>query len=208
MRSTVALNSVHRLLSCICLVLLFTSMVVATPAQEKPRLKDFGKSLKKDSRKNKEESPDSKKDKGESADVIRVQTDLVVCDVLVDFTQDKALLKKNLDSLRQKAASGSFGDSHQYSALMATLNEMFSKEDPRPIVIFQTDGDQLRTFKGGATLWTSFSFQDVRTTVEKSRATIYTIIPGRSLLDLTPDEKVERVLPLLPAGLTRQAMIS
>src|SRR5439155_17151491 len=83
MRSTVALNSLHRLLSCICLVLLFTSMVVATPAQEKPRLKDFGKSLKKDSRKNKEESPDSKKDKGESADVIRVQTDLVVCDVLV-----------------------------------------------------------------------------------------------------------------------------
>jgi VWFA-related protein len=135
---------------------------------------------------------------------------LVTDDVklLVDFTQDKALLKKSLDSLRKKAASGSFGDSHQYSALMATLNEMFSKEDPRPIVIFQTDGDQLTPFKDGGTLRTGFSFQDVRTTVEKSRATIYTIIPGRSLLDLTPDEKVERVLPLLPVGLSRQAMIS
>jgi VWFA-related protein len=270
-------------------------MVVKTLAQEKPRLRDFGSSLKKGSRKNKDESQNKKQDGGESDEVIRVQTDLVVCDVLVvndqshaipglergdfvvredgnqqevgtfslgddakiprslvliidyshseapyiktsveaakvlvdklgpqdrmalvtddvkllvDFTQDKALLRKNLDSLRKKAASGSFGDSHQYSALMATLNEMFSKEDPRPIVIFQTDGDQLTTFKVGGTLRTSFSFQDVRTTVEKSRATIYTIIPGGSLLDLTPDEKVERVLPLLPAGLGRQAMIS
>jgi hypothetical protein len=65
------------------------------------------------------------------------------------FTTDKKILKDKLDSLRKRANSlgpsrtRQFGESKQYSALFATLNEAFDNEDKRPIVIFQTDGDQL-----------------------------------------------------------------
>lgn len=68
--------------------------------------------------------------------------------LLVGFTHDKNLLKSKLDSLKSKARdpaakSGWFrGHSLQFSALMATLLELFDGEDERPIVIFQTDGDQ------------------------------------------------------------------
>ena len=104
--------------------------------------------------------------------------------LLVDFTQDKTLLKDSLESLKERALSKKYGKSLQYSALMATLNEMFSAEDIRPIVIFQTDGDQLRFLRG-------FSYRDVEALVEKSRATIYAIIPN-SLIGLTEKERFQR----------------
>src|SRR5882762_4051700 len=69
--------------------------------------------------------------------------------LLVDFTGDKELLKDKLESLRTSALSGMLGRSLQYDALMATLKELFNEEDVRPIIIFQTDGDQLRRLKGG-----------------------------------------------------------
>jgi hypothetical protein len=43
----------------------------------------------------------------------------------------------------KKSEARQFGRSSQFSALMATVREMFTEEDIRPVVIFQTDGDEL-----------------------------------------------------------------
>lgn len=73
-------------------------------------------------------------------------------ELLVDFTDDKVKLKEKLESLVNRHKNKSFvgfgpgrrfGKSAQYSALMATLNEAFLEEDLRPIIIFQTDGDEI-----------------------------------------------------------------
>lgn len=139
-------------------------------------------------------------------------------ELLVDFTRDKALLKKRLDGLRRKATSedfkpGNYSRSLQYSALMATLREMFDEEDTRPIVIFQTDGDELPWLRDSSvpmyeppvprgmsprTLQAmranseakrpQFSVADVFKTAERSRATVYTVIPGVRLIGLEPGE--------------------
>src|SRR6476660_381044 len=62
---------------------------------------------------------------------------------LSDFTADKKALTTALESLRKKARQRHFGSSFQLTALMATVRELFSREDIRPIVIFQTDGDEV-----------------------------------------------------------------
>ena len=124
---------------------------------------------------------------------------LVTDDVklLVDFTSDKPLLKAKLDSLKARAMSGWMGRSKQYDALMATLNELFTREDQRPIVIFQTDGDQLDDLSGRPrpTMLEpyvppmTFTFEDLVTTADSSRATIYSIIPGVPFVGLSlPDQ--------------------
>lgn len=153
-------------------------------------------------------------------DTMAIVTDDV--ELLMDFTRDKALLKEKLDSLEKKATGGKkdrkFGRSKQYSALMATLNEAFDDEDQRPVIIFQTDGDELSVLRNAirdAPIFppdqqkqaqkylqllqkhykdnvTEFSLQDVYKAAENSRATIYTIIPGYRLIGLTPDKQVEK----------------
>jgi hypothetical protein len=76
-------------------------------------------------------------------------------EMLSDFTTNKTELKKKLDILlaRNRGKKGflgfgktniRYGLSAQYSALMATLNEMFDNEDQRPIIVFQTDGDEAK----------------------------------------------------------------
>lgn len=76
--------------------------------------------------------------------------------LLTGFTKDKALLKKELDNLGKNMFRDKFGRSEQYSALVATLNEMFDEEDIRPIVIFQTDEDELFYLKGAEKMPPSF----------------------------------------------------
>jgi VWFA-related protein len=117
--------------------------------------------------------------------------------LLADFTTDKELLKQQLDGLKANALSGRIGLSEQYDALMATLNELFSREDVRPIIIFQTDGDELGSLKGGEplslfSLPRKFSYQDILTATEKSRATIYSVISGIQFAGAPPDEMVKR----------------
>jgi hypothetical protein len=87
-------------------------------------------------------------DKLPSSDSMAIVTDDV--ELIQDFTKDKQKLKSKLDSLLKKVSPSilsfsypHFGQSKQYSALLATLNEAFNSGDQRPIVIFQTDGDQL-----------------------------------------------------------------
>jgi len=119
--------------------------------------------------------------------------------LLVDFTSDKDLLKATLDLLRSRALSGKVGRSAQYDALIVTLRELFTEEDLRPIVIFQTDGDQLSLLKGVD--WAnpdpyfmpkSFGLTDLKTASEKARATIYSIIPAVRFVGFPEEEQVKR----------------
>jgi len=154
-------------------------------------------------------------------------------ELLVDFTNDRKSLKKKLDALVEKNRgkkgllgfghnSRQFGRSAQYSALMATLKELFDAEDERPIIVFQTDGDEAFYLRNSIINpsvppdlppelraqaqeevearkklqhdgLTEFSLDDVYREVEKSRATIYTVVPGFRLIGLTPEQQVERV---------------
>ena len=134
-------------------------------------------------------------DKLNPLDRMAVVTDDV--DLLVDFTSDKELLKARLESLKTSALSGKVGRSRQYDSLMATLKELFDAEDHRPIIIFQTDGDQLDQLTGNSPsnpyiLQKHFTLQDVMTAAEKARATVYTIIPGIRFAGLSEDEQLKR----------------
>jgi VWFA-related protein len=161
-------------------------------------------------------------------DLMAIVTDDV--ELFHDFTSDKKKLKKKLDQLMERpkgdllffSGKPRVGLSKQYSALMATLNEAFEDSDVRPIIIFQTDGDEayfLRNAKIEMTLpeglegeelekaksnleffrklleknQTEFSLDDLYRAVEKSRATLYTVVPGVKLLGLPPKEQVEKM---------------
>lgn len=145
-------------------------------------------------------------------DLMAIVTDDV--ELVVDFTSDKKKLKNKLDSLVQitgvdsvfSSGTERLGRSKQYSALMATLNEAFTEEDIRPIIIFQTDGDEaffLRNSPGSLTFpkafkgrlrrkiekeIAQFSLDDLYRAVERSRATVYTVIPGVKPLESRSDE--------------------
>ena len=155
-------------------------------------------------------------------------------EVLSDFTNDKGELKKKLNKLVEKSYGDDrgfsfpglsssrrrFGKSAQYSALMATLKEAFDDEDQRPLIIFQTDGDEAEYLRNSIIVptvppdlppelvakvqyeieqrkqlqrnsMTEFSLEDVYRSVEQSRATIYTVIPGEKLIGLTPEQQLE-----------------
>jgi VWFA-related protein len=154
-------------------------------------------------------------------------------EMLCDFTNNKAELKKKLDLLIERsrgkkgvlgfgAKSRRLGLSAQYSALMATLKEAFDDEDQRPIIVFQTDGDEAKYLRNSIIVpsvpaglppeWipaaqadveaqlklqrdgmTEFSLDDVYRAVEKSRATIYTVIPQTKFVGLTPEQQVAAI---------------
>jgi VWFA-related protein len=138
------------------------------------------------------------------------------------FTNDARQLNQALESLRKKANEEDFGRSFQLTALMATVRELFDEEDIRPIVIFQTDGDEVGLLQPpdlafywmpmipehasdttkqhrsinpwlGAKLNSRYvkpyGLADIYKAVEKSRATVYTVIPGEQLLGLSPNEQ-------------------
>jgi len=152
-------------------------------------------------------------------------------ELLVDFTDDKKKLKDGLDELldRTKLKKRFFGGtklrlgrSMQYSALMATLNEAFDEEDVRPIIIFQTDGDEALFLRNPSVVMTppvglqgdalekaqqsfqfhqkellknvtEFSLEDLYRAVERTRATIYTVIPGPKLVGLPIEEQAKKI---------------
>jgi VWFA-related protein len=136
-------------------------------------------------------------------------------EMIQDFTADKKKLKDKLESLRKRNSEWipRFGKSKQYSALFATLNEAFDNDDKRPIVIFQTDGDQLGLLRNSPTAsieppdasrsqvaqkylkenLTSFSLEDIYRAAEKSRVTIYTVLPGFRIIGLSRDEQLKQL---------------
>lgn len=128
--------------------------------------------------------------------------------LLLDFTSDKEALKAGLDTLRKMVSSGRTGRSEQYSALLATLREMVDAE-ARPIIIFQTDGDELRLLKSPPPMTPfssappsislpavikpkEYSFRDIYAAAERSRTTIYSVIPSIQLVGLPLGEQVKR----------------
>ena len=146
--------------------------------------------------------------------------------LLADFTGDRKALTKALESLRSKGKNRHFGSSFQMTALLATVRELFDGEDIRPIVIFQTDGDEVgllqppdpryyfipeipanarpelkRMLEGMnrklrkeiEAQFKPFSLKDVYKAIEKSRATVYTIIPGQQLVGIPDDQQYARV---------------
>ncbi len=136
-------------------------------------------------------------DKLNQNDRMAIVTDNV--ELLQGFTSDKKLLKDKLEALKISAFSGEVGSSKQYSALMTTLNEMFNEQAFRPIIIFQTDGDQLGQLKGEVANHLflgedaiNFSYQDILTGTDKTRATIYTIIPGIFFKNTPKKVRLER----------------
>jgi VWFA-related protein len=128
--------------------------------------------------------------------------------LLAPFTRDKLKLKGELDSLRKKAKSKRFGRSEQYSALLATLKELTAGVE-RPIIIFQTDGDELSSLRNAAASPSGaevratpgdsskeYSLEDIYTAAEKTRASIYAVIPGVRFAGVPPEELVERARKL------------
>lgn len=146
-------------------------------------------------------------DKLRPMDLMSLVTDDV--ELISEFTSDKEKLKKKLNGLKKSALGFKFGKSLQYSAIYAVLNELFDEEDVRPIILFQTDGDQLFNLKNGLedivnqrmfanrvtnirSKQISFTFEDLRKKVENSRTTIYSIVPGFNRLGLSEKEKLEK----------------
>jgi len=163
-------------------------------------------------------------------DLMAIVTDDV--EMIQEFTADKKKLKNKLDHLVKGAQIDDpfngfdpprLGRSKQYSALMATLKEVFDEEDVRPIIIFQTDGDEayflrnpvirmtlpeglqgdeLQFAKGMVAYYeeqlvtakTEFSLDDLYHAVERSRATVYTVVPGIKLLGLPFESQVAKVM--------------
>jgi VWFA-related protein len=136
-------------------------------------------------------------DKLPPQDRMAVVTDDV--QLIQDFTGDKSLLKTRLESLKTDALAGRHGQSRQYSALMKVLNETAANTSRRPIIIFQTDGDELIKLKdalsNGYTVENGaadFRFADVLKAVETTGATLYSIIPGVRFVGIPQDRVFER----------------
>lgn len=130
--------------------------------------------------------------------------------LITNFTTNKKLLKEKLDRLKDNFYwLDDFGQSKEYSALYAVLNEMFGAQDVRPIVIFQTQGNELYNLKGNFVPlstdpfrrpprridWTerSFSFGDILTAAEKSRSSVFTVHPGIRMTGFSEAEQLERM---------------
>jgi VWFA-related protein len=119
--------------------------------------------------------------------------------LIADFTSDKEYLKSQLEKLKVSARAGYIGASDQFDAMMATLNELFDGEDIRPIVIFQTDGDELESLKGnfpGMPFWLPrrFSFNDILAAAERTKVTIYPVISGMRYVGVPDAELSQRAL--------------
>lgn len=129
----------------------------------------------------------------------------------VGFTKDKKKLKQTLDSLRKWTLEGYRTRSMQFSALLATLRELIGPERRRPIIIFQTDGDEVGRLSGWPPVAGEqvteygYGMNDVYAEAEKSRAKIYTVIPNDRLIGLPEGEADRRALLMLDKQRAAQA---
>ncbi|HMV51804.1 MAG TPA: VWA domain-containing protein [Blastocatellia bacterium] len=149
-------------------------------------------------------------------DKMAVVTDDVT--LLTDFTADKPKLKAELDQLQQKAfAKKKFGRSRQFSALFAVLRELVVEEE-RPIIIFQTDGDQLPylqpftppppPFKVLPAMAVKFGLADIIAAAQREHTTIYSVISEERLLgrpSAKPSGGTGQTLEEIIAGLVLRA---
>jgi VWFA-related protein len=118
-------------------------------------------------------------------------------ELMVGFTGDKKRLKSALDSLKNRPR-GAHG-SRQLSALFVTLRELSGVGQGRPIIIIQSDGDEIVNLRdqqpraeGQPSTW-EFGLADIQAAALGTRATIYTLIPGEPLIGAPLDEARLRV---------------
>ncbi|HKQ04683.1 MAG TPA: VWA domain-containing protein [Blastocatellia bacterium] len=137
-----------------------------------------------------------------AADEMAIITDDV--DLVCDFTHDKAKLAAALDKVEKRASDPNrHSHSWQFTALFAALRELISDEQRRPIIIFQTDGDQAVSFRDqpDAERFAFFSnglasedygLGDIFDAAKKSRATIYSVMTNARLVGLPPSQLYQR----------------
>jgi Ca-activated chloride channel family protein len=125
-------------------------------------------------------------------------------ELMVGFTGDKKRLKSALDSLKNRPR-GAHG-SRQLSALFVTLRELSSAGQGRPIIIIQSDGDEIMNLRdqqpraeGQPSTW-EFGLADIQAAVLGTRATIYTLIPGERLIGAPLEEARLRVRRSMVGG--------
>lgn len=123
------------------------------------------------------------------SDEMAIVTDDV--ELSIGFTKDKKKLKKTLDALRKLSINGYHTRSKQFSALLATLRELITVDRKRPIIIFQTDGDEAVRLENQRP--TAYDLNTVYSEAEKSRVRIYTVIPNIRLIDVPQEEIATRV---------------
>ena len=118
-------------------------------------------------------------------------------ELMVGFTGDKKRLKTALDSLknRPRGANGS----RQLSALFVTLRELSNAGQGRPIIIIQSDGDEIMNLRDQGpraeeqpSTW-EFGLADIQAAALGTRATIYTLIPGERLIGVPLEDARLRV---------------
>jgi VWFA-related protein len=123
------------------------------------------------------------------SDEMAIVTDDV--ELAIGFTKDKKKVKQTLDLLRKLTINGYKTRSMQFSALLATLRELIDSSRKRPIIIFQTDGDE--AFRLEQQRPSTYDLNTVYSEVEKSRAKIYTVIPNIRLIDIPQEEIIKRI---------------
>lgn len=129
------------------------------------------------------------------SDEMAVVTDDV--ELAIGFTRDKKKLKQTLDSLKKLTLTGYRTRSMQFSALLATLRELIDTGKKRPIIVFQTDGDEVTRLSLSGEQRLDYDINTVYSEVERSRIKIYTVIPGDRLIGIPSEEVCERVMLML-----------
>ncbi|HEX6186851.1 MAG TPA: VWA domain-containing protein [Pyrinomonadaceae bacterium] len=122
------------------------------------------------------------------SDEMAIVTDDV--ELAIGFTKDKNKLKKTLDSLRKLSINGYHTRSKQFSALLATLRELIDTDRKRPIIIFQTDGDEAVRWENQGP--SAYDLNTVYSEAERSRVKIYTVIPDIRMIDVPQEELARR----------------
>jgi len=134
-------------------------------------------------------------------DEMAVVTDDI--ELAIGFTKDKKKLKQTLNSLERWTLEGYHTRSMQFSALLATLRELIDVKKQRPIIIFQTDGDEVGRLSrwppiaGEQSPTYAYDMNDVYSEVEKSRTKIYTVVPNDRLVGFSEQEAIERARRML-----------
>lgn len=131
------------------------------------------------------------------SDEMAIVTDDV--ELAIGFTSNRKQLKKTLETLKKLSLNGYRTHSRQFSALLATLRELIDVSRRRPIIIFQTDGDEAPRWDNQRPS-SDYDMNSVYSEVEQSRTKIYTVIPSVRLIGIPPEELPGRLSLMVEKG--------
>lgn len=126
--------------------------------------------------------------------------------LLAAFTGNKQVLTMALERLARSSGTSR----REYSTLMAVLKELFVGDEKNPIVLIQSSGDEALLLRP---IWPasltickrgikdmcerSFGFPDLLSVVERSRATIYGVVPEPKIAGLAYEEQKRKAAIIL-----------